>query len=103
MIWALVDLRGKFNYTTIQAVNKAVGFCQLPQLSSLFFFTNSSHATKLYTEENENQENLVFLFSFLEAAHDERTKSKNSESLYFLECMCRDIFQIVGETYLEGS
>lgn len=37
MIWALVDLRGKFNYTTIQAVNKAVGFCQLPQLSSLFF------------------------------------------------------------------
>lgn len=38
MIWALVDLRGKFNYTTIQAVNKAVGFCQLPQLSSLFFY-----------------------------------------------------------------
>lgn len=101
MIWALVDLRGKFNYTTIQAVNKAVGFCQLPQLSSLFFFTNSSHATKLYTEENENQENLVFLFSFLEAAHDERTKSR--DFVYVLEYMCRDIFEIVGETYLEGS
>lgn len=93
MIWALVDLRGKFNYTTIQAVNKAVGFCQLPQLSSLFFFTNSSHATKLYTEENENQENLVFLFSFLEAAHDE-LKDKEYKfgiSLFFWSA-CAGIF-----------
>lgn len=100
MIWALVDLRGKFNYTTIQAVNKAVGFCQLPQLSSLFFFTNSSHATKLYTEENENQENLVFLFSFLEAAHDERTKSRNSESRLFFGVHVQGYFSNSGGNIL---
>lgn len=62
----------------------------------LYFFTNSTHATKLYTEENENQENLVFLFSFLEAAHDERTKSRNSESRLFFGVHVQGYFSNSG-------
>lgn len=53
--------------------------------------------------ENENQENLVFLFSFLEAAHDERTKSRNSESRLFFGVHVQGYFSNSGEKYLEGS
>ena len=42
----------KFNYKTILAVNKVVGFCQLQQLSSwLFYDFPSRNFTRLWKKE----------------------------------------------------
>lgn len=64
MIWARVDSRGKFNYTTIQAVNKAVGFCQLQQLSSLLLYDFYSRNLALHCGKWKSGKSGVFYSLF---------------------------------------